>query len=82
MGIIVFLIVALSALSVTPAFAAQGTITEVNPSGIGSSNASDNGKGNASSDADNGSTNNDGNGNSAGKGAGASEPSTELGATN
>ena len=32
---IVFLILTIAALWVTPAFAAQGQITEVNPSGIG-----------------------------------------------
>ena len=34
LAMIVFLVIALAALWVTPAFAAQGTITEVNPSGL------------------------------------------------
>ena len=35
---IVILAITIAALSLTPAFAAQGQITEVNPSGIGSVN--------------------------------------------
>ena len=51
---IVILAITIAALWVTPAFAAQGTITEVNPSGIGTAHnpPNDNGEENAGQNAD------------------------------
>jgi hypothetical protein len=73
---LVILVIAIAALSVTPAFAAKGVITEVNPSGINTVDQENNPTGNdpgqqgsgQNGNAGEGHANRDGNGNSGDQG--------------
>ena len=75
---IVILVITIMALWVTPALAAQGTITEVSPSGIGTANnpPNDNGEGHASDNADGGHENRNDNAGNNGVGGFEENPGT------
>lgn len=76
---IVILAITIAALSLTPAFAAQGQITEVNPSGIGSVNDTNDNNSQGDAKANDKATSNDASGtNSAIDGGRDIDPPSDL----